>query len=63
MQIYTFAHGNVLDYQPGLDQANRHGTFMVLLWLYVTKKMFMLLMNQASEIYTTKMQVATFDVA
>lgn len=38
MQIYTFAHGNVLDYQPGLDQANRHGTFMVLLWLYVTKK-------------------------
>lgn len=62
-----FDHGNVLHYQQGLDQANWDGTISVLILLYVSNeknvKMFMRLLTQASIIYTTEMQVATFDVA
>lgn len=62
-----FDHGNVLHYQQGLDQANWDG-ISVLILLYVSNekknvKMFMRLLTQASIIYTTEMQVATFDVA
>lgn len=67
-----FDHDNSLHYQQGLDQANWDGTISVLILLYVSNekktkkkkvKMFMRLLTQASIIYTTEMQVATFDVA
>lgn len=62
-----FDHGNVLHYQQGLDQAklgwDNFSVDNCFMFQMKNVKMFMRLLTQASIIYTTEMQVATFDVA